>query len=1286
MSHELTSRLLSYVPMDRRQALTQKSALPAEASGAAIFADISGFTHLADVLVRSLGPHRGVEELVGFLNRVYEPLIAEVDRYAGSVISFVGDGLMAWFDSTCLPRASGEPEIAFHKMGDSHLEGAVLRAAACAFAMQGMMKAFRGLWIARGLTETIGLKIAVAGGEVRRLLVGNPQIQVIEVLAGPPIIQVGLAAQCAGEGEVLLDARAASCLAPRFRVRERHSCAQGQERFFVTDRMLIPGGPLARASIRAAKDSSVADQMIIPVEPQPWPEISEGALSAEHVRPWVLLPVAQRLESGQGEFLTELRFTVSLFIGLQEPGYEADPGAWPGLDSFVRWVQETLSRFEGWLLSVTTGDKGCYLYAVFGAPMAHGDDAIRAAAAGLDLLSPPSQLSFAGRPRIGIAGGLSRAGNVGATTRTYGVMGDATNLAARLMEAAQPGQILLSATLASAVNRRFLLKPVRPATVKGKAEPVPVVTLLGRRPVRALHREEPQTSFAFVGREAELACLDEKIGVTLRGEGQIVRIIGEAGIGKSRLANEAVQRAAEAGFECLIGEGQSIETQAAYLAWQPIWRAFFGLHGRGRREDEVGAVERDLASLNSELLPRLPLLSAPLGFTIPDNALTQPLDPRTRKESLEGLLVDCLHSRAQRVPLLLLMEDTQWLDALSSDLLDAAGRAVATMPLLLVTTSRPPDSAQAMSAPLQDDRGTVIHLKEFTTAEASEMIRERLQLAFGPQVSVSHDFVETVTLRTEGNPFYIEEMIDYLQYLAISPSDTKALQDAALPASLASLILSRIDRLSPTQQMTLKVASIIGRVFRADLLRVANPTIGTEEEVNQALEALARLDFTPLNTDQPHRTYVFKHATIQEVVYQSMAHALRSELHERLASWMEQSPSEADSLDVLAYHYGQGRNRTKQREYFEKAGHAAAARYANAAAIQYYERLLELLGPTEEPPVLIALADVLERTGQWKAAETRYLRAIDLAGRQQNPLLRAQAQLGFARLQRFQGDYAAAAATLENARGEFMTLGDFAGSFDTSTELVRVSMFRGEGRKAEALMEETLRKAEQDGDAPRLAQALHQMGNITAAVGSVMDSKVNLAAARPWWVRSLELHQELGNKLAVGMLYSNLAYAFYVEGEIEQAESLIRKGIGLFREIGSRWQLTRSHTTLALVLMEKGDLEAARAALAAGLALSCELGALQEIGDGLIVMAAIARCGGPSPAVFRYVLRLYGAAHRLKEQGGNKLVVLQKRLEDTVAEARQNLGEEEAEAELAAGAAMSWQDAVQYAVNFGGTP
>jgi class 3 adenylate cyclase len=394
--------------MDRRHAMVAGTDLPDRTYGAALFADISGFTSLTGLLLEEMGPTRGAEEVLRQINPIYDHLIAELHRYGGSVISFAGDSITCWLD------------------GD---EG--LRATACAMGMQQLMANFTTLTTPSGKVVTLAIKVAVATGPVRRFVVGDPAIQLTDVLAGATLDKMAMAERLAGQGEVV-----------------------------VTADVVHKNGGAAVFDIvewRTGDDENEQFAVISDVKAQssyhPWPSLLstieeiQGRLSESQLNAWLLNPVIERLKSSGG-FLGELRPAVALFLKFGGLNYDADD-AGSQLDAYIRWVQNILEQYEGYLLQVTVGDKGSYLYATFGAPLAHDDDPDRAVAACLELLRPPAPCSFMTRPQIGISQGRMWSGACGATTRrTYGVMGNETNMAARLMSHAKPGQILVSKRVA----------------------------------------------------------------------------------------------------------------------------------------------------------------------------------------------------------------------------------------------------------------------------------------------------------------------------------------------------------------------------------------------------------------------------------------------------------------------------------------------------------------------------------------------------------------------------------------------------------------------------------------------------------------------------------------------------------------------------------------------------------------------------------------------------------------------------------------------------------------------
>ncbi len=342
------------------------------------------------------------------------------------------------------------------------------------------MRDFAALPMLGGGSVGLGMKVAVVGGPIRRWLVGDPSIQVVEVLAGATLDHLAAGEHLAAKGEVLVDAEAAAAIGELVEVAGWRAAPDRAARFAVV------------AGLRS------------PVARAPWP--AGATLSDEQARPWLIPVVYQRLVSGRGDFLAELRPLAALFLSFDGIDYDHDPDAFARLDGYVRWLQSILTRYEGTLVQLTMGDKGNYLYVAFGAPVAHGDDPLRAAGAALELRAPPPEFDYIRHVKIGVTTGRGYTGSYGGSTRrTYGVLGDAVNLAARLMQAATPGEVLLTGSLGARVDRRFTIEPLAPIRVKGKGAPVPICRLIGIDEERSIYLSEPQYALPMVGRQAELA-------------------------------------------------------------------------------------------------------------------------------------------------------------------------------------------------------------------------------------------------------------------------------------------------------------------------------------------------------------------------------------------------------------------------------------------------------------------------------------------------------------------------------------------------------------------------------------------------------------------------------------------------------------------------------------------------------------------------------------------------------------------------------------------------------------
>ncbi|HYH92979.1 MAG TPA: AAA family ATPase, partial [Candidatus Saccharimonadales bacterium] len=880
----------AYIARDRRRALANREEMPDRVSGSALFADISGFTPLTEALANELGPQRGAEELTANLGRVFHAVIEELDRRGGDVIYFSGDAITCWLD------------------GDDGT-----RATAAALGMQDAMARVGLITTPGGTSVQLALKVAVAVGAARRFVVGDPDIQLIDVLAGALIDDLADAEHHAEKGEVVLDASALDALGDRVRIGEvRHDPERGRK-FGVVLALLVDV------------------PTIEVVEPPP--------LDESLVRPWLLPAVYDRLRAGRGEFLAELRPAYPVFLRFAGIDYDDDPDAIEKLDGFVRQAQRIMAGYGGNVLQLTLGDKGAYLYGVFGSPVAHEDDAARAAAAALELRDL-EKTTDAEEIQIGVTRGRLRSGTYGhAMRRTFVCLGDAVNLSARLMSAAPPGRIYVDDRIRQEAGDAYIWERLPDLSVKGKKGAIVAHALKGS--LQRASRRRTRYELELIGRREELALLDEHLDVTLAGDGRIVGIAAEAGMGKSRLIAEFVRNARRRGLFVAFGECQSFGTNTSYFVWREIARRLFGLEDAEAGAQDRAEVEATLAAIDPTLVERAPLLSTMLGVDIPETDLTSALDAKVRKASLEDLITTCLRARTSREPVVLVLEDCHWIDALSRDLLEVVGRGVADLPVLVVLAYRPAgEPGGGLGVERIADFSEVV-LDELDRDEASLLIRSKLAQVLGAaqDPAVGDELVALVTDRAEGNPFYIEELVSFIAAQGVDPSDAAAIRAVQLPESLHSLVLSRIDTMAEGPRRTLKVASVVGRVFEAPTLPGAYPELGDLDHVVEQLDTLRTVDLVTLDREQD-RAYLFKHVATQEVAYESLPFAVRSLLHGRVGRYIEESRAATleQQLDLLAHHFWLSDDEDRKRRYLAAAADAARASYANAAAIEYLER------------------------------------------------------------------------------------------------------------------------------------------------------------------------------------------------------------------------------------------------------------------------------------------------------------------------------------------------------------
>jgi predicted ATPase/class 3 adenylate cyclase len=1147
----LTAALSAYLPVDRCHAIAQGEVLPDRSYGAALFADVSGFTALSDALASELGVQNGADEISRQLNRVFEALVVEINRYHGSIISYNGDALTCWFD------------------GDDGMQ-----ASTCALAIQLSMQPFAAVTTPAGTTVRLAVKVAVVAGSARRFQIGDPEIQLIDVLAGRTLERLAAVEHSAGPGEVVVSAEVVAALG---------------------DALVI--GEWRAAEEPAGRVAVIAD-LRRRAEPTPWAPLPLDRLQEEQLRPWLVGPVYSRIKAGQGQFLSELRPVAVLFASFSGIDYDGDESAHERLDRYIRWVQRSVTRYGGTMLQLMTGDKGSHFYCAFGAPAAHEDDAARAGLAALTLCTPPPELSYIHDTRIGIALGQTYSGAYGAAARcTYGVLGHEVNMAARLMQAAAPGQPLAGSNVQRAASNDFRWDRLAPLQVKGRADPVSVFRLVSASERR--HQPLPSSAvlLPMVGRTVELARITALLDQTLAAQGRLIAITAPPGLGKSRLVVEAVRIARDRGMTVYYGGCESYATNDSYFAWQSICQAFFDVDAALSTEECIKALADTLGALNPALMPRLPLLGTVLNLPIPDNELTGSLDAKLRKASLEALLVSCLRRRAQHRPTLIVLEDAHWLDQLSNDLLEVIGLAISNVPVAVIVAYRLPEQNQQAPKIVGLPNMTVLTLEDLTSEEATELIGLK-QFRLDKMGVLSDEVITQIVDRAQGNPFYIEEVLNYLHDLGLAPQTAQELEQSDLPTSLTSLILSRIDRLSERQRSTLKVASIIGRLFRATWLWGFYPDLGVQPLVRMELDVLCRVELVLQEQPDPEDSFQFRHIVTHGVAYDTMTQEMRSRLHEHLASYIEQTyPDAVDQfVHLLAYHYDLSPNQEKRCAYLRLAGEAAQAAYANSPAIDYYRRVLPLIEEDQRGPVLFRLGQVLELVGEWHGADESYRAALALAQHGDDASAGVACSLALGQLYRKQGLYTEALEWLERAREDAQVLDEGAGVVQALADMGEVYRLQGEYAAAERSYEQSRARAQ--AAAPTIT-LLAAQANALKGAGTLNAQQGNPDMARSYYTEALSVRRSMNDRPATAALLNNLAVLALRYGDYTTARSLFEEMLEIYQQIGDRWAIGQILNNLGLALRGLGELTAARDMIEESVAIRRRLGDRWGIANSL---------------------------------------------------------------------------------------
>ncbi len=1045
--------------------------------GSLVFFDITGFTPLTERLARK--GREGAEELSNLLDTVFGRLLMDAEDEGGDLLKWGGDALLLLFDGSEHARRAARAALGLQR----------------ALAQLGRAKTSIGRVV-------LHASAGVESGPVDLVLAGNPAVCRELVVLGPTATRVTMLEHAAGTNEVLVGDATAEAVGPA-----------GIRPHTGWGHLLLGAGTTPRRPRQPA--------------PEPKVEVLEQ-----------LLPPQLRNYLSQPSREPEHRTVAVAFVCfdhtdniLAEEGPDALTTA---IDDVLHRVQDAAVAHDVCFLGTDVDIDGGKIILLGGAPRSAGDDTDRLLTAVREAVSRGGRLPL----RAGIAQGRVFTGDTGSPSRrTYSIKGDAVNLAARLAAHADLGSILMAADVLGHTRRSYAVNEAPAATLKGKSKPVPVVTL--GDPLELRRQQNPDE--VLVGRDTEMATLTAALDQLMNGSGALVEVVGEPGIGKSRLVEELVARAGEITvLRC------DCERTGAATPFTPVRRLLHRVLGTNSATDPdtvARCLEACVAKSAPDLLPWVSLLGVVLDLTLPASPEVAELEERHRAERIPELFSD-LVERMVPTPAIIVVEDAHLADPASASVLAAlAGRASKQAWLLMVTRDERP--TEWMPEPLE--RVELGPLAMAPSIELAEMAT--------PERPLPPAIAEALAIRSGGHPLLLLE----LARAAVRGEDPDD-----LPSSVEELAAAQIDRLPPAERSLLRRASVLGDEFDDELLLRMVEDVAPDQSVP---ELLAGLDGLVVEADHKLR---FRHPLLREVAYAGLPYRRRRELHAHAAEVLESTTSAAERRpEILALHYFVAGRYDKAMDYGWRAGERAMARHAPAAAADAYGRAAQAarhssgVSPSERSFYLEALGDAQFLAGRSSEAATAYLEA--LRGVRGQPLREAHLALKQARVEQRRGRYTNALrrATL-GLHALDTASGPEASALRARLE-VRYAVCRvTQGRYADARQwaERALHEAEATNELYAKAEA-HLVLHSAHLWSAAPEVEQHLVTA-------LHLFEQLGDLSGQAHALNNLATRRSYAGQWPDALPMFARAADSFRRVGDASNAANADYNRADVLVRQG--------------------------------------------------------------------------------------------------------------------
>ena len=1115
-----------------------------------MFVDMSGFTHLTETLLRQ--GREGAERLSNILNAIFAPMVHTVYCHGGFIPYFAGDAFIGLFKKeSCNCSADEVLALAQHQL----------------FLLEKASDNFPDF--------KIDIKVGLSVGQVEWGIVGKGPLQFYfrgEAIEGCVQSQI-----LAHEQQVIADDKFFSSLRKKDHLTKVTNQAYYQ---------LHPGANLEL--------------------PRPAGNYAVPKLKREVAA--LFLPDAVLDFNQDGEFRT----VVAVFLNFSNIEDH------PSLDEFSSHVIDEVFNFSGYFKEIDFSDKGGVMVILFGAPVSFENNVERALefVCSLQQRLMPLQMRSGLQLRIGMASGIAYAGIVGGQERCqYAAVGDRINIAARAMMRAEWGEVLVDSEVQK--SRQFQFKFKGNLSYKGMQQRVPTYQLIGKNP-----DQRPSFEGKIIGREKELEQSKKAIMQILeKGAGSILSVLGEAGIGKTRLLYELKYQMTEnpSLVWCSCQCDQIL--RKPFNPFNNYLKTYFGHSANATEEQNQATFNQRFNELLSrlrkenhersgaiakELLRTKPVLQSLIGLKSA-STFWESLDAKGRYQNTLAAISNFFLAHALNSAVVLEIEDAQWMDESSIDLLNALARKLPDYPLALLINSRFATEGKELELipeALIQELGIPHHkviLHPLNEKQVSLLLSQRLNAQAHPHL------VKMLHRTSNGNPFYVEQILEYFLetgQLEKTPQGwTLTDENITVSNSVQSILTARIDQLSNLVKETIKAAAVIGREFD---LPVLNEVMQKNQELmrqNGNTQQLLQEQINTAERAQIWKTtselrYIFRHSLLREAVYDMQLKTRIKTLHKLTAQAIEKVHADKleDKYVDLVFHYEQAGEPSKLRQYLEKAADRARDYYQNQQALKYYNKLIGLLEQDNNSAgvarVLLKKAEILDLIGQWSECEEVCRQALQASQKSGNDTLTGQSYYRLGHLLMLKGNYDQANTHLQYAAVFFNASGNDEGMAQVYGDLGNLNFRQGLYDDAKLYFIRSIQLTQKHPHHPTPADIVATLGLTYMNIGKYEDGI-------RWQESHLEVCKRLNDKRGMAILYVNMGIVYSEKGDYESALSCLQKGLALSEELGNKQLTSIAIGHIGIVFQRRGRFELAMQHFENDLRITEELGDKQGISIAL---------------------------------------------------------------------------------------